>query len=425
MKQASAQFSKMANRAVGKVIQEIVDLVSKPDTISFAGAIPPSDALPADTFKDIMHDILSNRIDVALQYSSTYGLQELREELVAFYQKQNTQISTDELIVVSASQQALDLISKCFIDSGDKVICPLPSYIAAMDTFRSYGAELIGIPMDGEGMRTDILEDRLENFCHIGQKPKFIYLVPDFQNPTGTTTSLERRKAILKLGNKFDVLIVEDSPYRELRYRGTDQPRFLELAGTDKIITIGTFTKLFVPGIRLGWVVAAPNIIEKLMLLKQTTDICSSTLSQLIASEFLKRGLFDEHIKKTKALYQDKQSHMLAMLKKYMPKYVRWTEPEGGLFLFLHLSEDMSARDLLEHAMRRKVAYVPGDVFFCDGSGENTMRLNFSYPTKEQAEEGIKRLAEAIEEYYQNRLNRTQQEHYAPLEDFKSFEQIY
>lgn len=425
MKPASAHFSKMANRAVGKVIQEIVDLVSNPDTISFAGGIPPTEAFPEDSFKEIMQDILVNRIHVALQYSSTYGINELREALVEFYSKQKTVITKDELIVVSASQQALDLISKCFIDSGDKVICPLPSYIAAMDTFRSYGAELIGIPMDSEGMRADILEDRLENFCHIGQKPKFIYLVPDFQNPTGTTTSVNRRKAILNLAIKYDVLIVEDSPYRELRYSGTDQPRFLELAGTDKIITIGTFTKLFVPGIRLGWVVAAPNIIEKLMLLKQTTDICSSTLSQLIASEFLKRGLFDEHIKYTKALYQLKQEHMLSMLQNYMPTYVRWTKPDGGLFLFLHLPAEMSARNLLEYALRRRVAYVPGDVFFCDGSGENTLRLNFSYPSNQQTEEGIKRLAEAIEEYYQNLINRPQQEQYAPLEDFKSFEQIY
>jgi len=425
MKQATAHFSKMANRAGGKVIQEIVELVSKPDIISFAGAIPPEEAFPADTFKEIMHDILETKIGIALQYSSTYGLAELRQELSLYYKKQSTEISPEELLVVSATQQGLDLIAKCFIDSGDKVICQLPSYIGALDTFRSYGADLIGIPMDNEGMRIDILEDRLDSLCHVDQKPKFIYIVPDFQNPSGITTSLNRRKAIVELAKKYDILIIEDSPYRELRYEGEDQPRFLELGGTENVITLGTFTKLFVPGIRLGWVAADREIIEKLMMLKQTTDICSSTLSQLIASEFLRRGLFDNHIKEIKKLYMVKQKNMLKALKEHMPKYVRWTETEGGLFLLLQLSEDMSSRELLEFALRRKVAYIPGDVFYCDGSGENTLRLNYSYPTIDQAEEGIKRLAEAIEEYYQNLLGKPMQEQFIPLEDFKSFEQIY
>lgn len=425
MKQLTSHFSEMANRASGKVIQQIVELVSNPDIISFAGGVPPEKAFPTEEFQKLVNEVLATQGHIALQYCSTYGLDELRVELAKFYKKQNTEISKDELMVVSATQQGLDLISKAFIDSGDKIICQLPSYVAALDTFRSYGAELIGIPMDKEGMRVDILEDRLENFCHIDQKPKFIYIIPDFQNPTGITTSLKRRKEILALAEKYDILVIEDSPYRELRYTGETQPRFLELGGTEKVITLGTFTKLLMPGIRLGWVAAAPEIIEKLMLIKQTTDICSSTLSQLIACEFLKDGRLDAHLEKINNLYQEKQENMLALLDKHMPEYVRWTKPEGGLFLFLHLSENMNSRELLEYAIKRNVAYVPGDVFHCDGSGENTLRLNYSYPTKEQAETGITALAEAIDEYYNNLLNKPSQEQYVPLEDFKSFEQIY
>ncbi len=425
MKQLSLRFSQMANRAEGKIIQQIVELVDNPNVISFAGGLPPEDAFPQEEFKEVMAQVLDGKITKALQYTSTYGFDELRVQISGYYKSQGSPVAFDEILVVSASQQALDLISKCFINPGDKIICQLPSYVCALDTFRSYGAELIGIPMDNEGMRIDILEDRLDNLALAGQAPKFIYIIPDFQNPTGLTTSLERRQKIVTLAQKHNLLIIEDSPNRELRYAGQHQPRFMDLAGTDYVITLGTLTKLFVPGIRIGWVAAAPEIIEKLMLLKQTTDICSSTLSQIVAVEFFKRGLFEGHLEKIKDLYRDKQQNMIDALTAHMPKFVSWTKPEGGLFLFLHLSENMSARHLLEFAVKRHVVFVPGDVFHCDGSGEHTLRLNFSYPSKEMATKGIKRLAEAIDEYYQVLLNRPQQEHYAPLEDFKSFEQIY
>jgi 2-aminoadipate transaminase len=415
----------MANRTTGKAIQEITDLIAKPDIISFAGGLPPEEAFPVDDLNGMICSIIQTNAKQALQYGDTYGLRELRQEIAKNLSREQCPIEASQILIVTAAQQALDLLAKCFINPGDRVVCSLPSYLGGIDTFHSYGAEMVGIPMDDEGMRVDILEDRLDTLIAVGQRPKFIYIVPDFQNPSGITTTLSRRKKIIEVAAHYRVPIVEDSPYSELRYRGENIPRIMELGSTEQVITLGTFSKTFVPGIRLGWIAANQEIIDKLALLKQTTDICTGSLAQCIILEFMKQGKMEVHLKRICGLYHHKRDMMLAALKKYMPNYVRWTEPEGGLFLFVTLPAEMNARELLKIAVHRKVAFVPGEVFFCDGSGTNTMRLNYSYANEQLTDEGIKRLADSIRLYYDNLINLPSVEKLAGLEDLKSFEEIY
>nr|HPI71624.1 PLP-dependent aminotransferase family protein [Tenuifilaceae bacterium] len=304
----------------------------------------------------------------------------------------------NNLVITTASQQALDLIPKIFVNPGDKVICGLPSYLGALSAFSTYGAQMIGIRLDDKGMRADLLEKELEQMKAKGEKPKFIYIIPDFQNPAGITMPESRRLEIIAIARKYDVLIVEDSPYRELRFEGEPQRTMLQLDGTGHVILLGTMSKIFVPGFRMGWVVAHEDVIDKIVMAKQATDLCTSAYLQKIAARYFEKGYFDQNLKKIIDSYRIKRDAMLAAFRKYMPQGVKWTEPEGGLFLFLTLPEHMNAEELFKIAIDQKVAFVLGSVFHCDGSGHNTMRLNFSFMSKEQNEEGVKRLAAAIKQ---------------------------
>ena len=299
-------------------------------------------------------------------------------------------------MITTASQQALDLLPKVFIDPGDKIVCGLPSYLGGISAFSFYGATLEGIELDSHGMRSDLLEDKLKKMKAFGEKPKFIYIIPDFQNPAGITMPESGRQEIIDIARNFDVLLVEDSPYRELRFEGRDQKMIYAMDNSGQVITIGTFSKILAPGFRIGWVIADEAIIDKMVIAKQTADLCTSPFVQKIAARYLESGIFDSHVKKIVSLYREKRDIMLSALNEYMPEGVTWTEPEGGLFLFLTLPEYMDAQELFMQAIEEKVAFVPGTVFFCDGSGTNTMRLNFSFPSKEMNVEGIKRLAKAI-----------------------------
>ena len=255
---------------------------------------------------------------------------------------------------------------------------------------------MVGIKLDEQGMRSDLLEKELAQMKANGKKPKFIYIIPDFQNPAGITMPESRRLEIIELAHRYDVLIVEDSPYRELRFNGQPQRTIYELEGTGQVILLGTMSKIFVPGFRIGWVVAHEDIIDKIVMAKQATDLCTSSYVQKIAAKYIEKGYFDENMKKIIANYRIKRDAMLDAFRKYMPEGVSWTEPEGGLFLFLTLPEHMKSEDLFKIAIEQKVAFVLGHVFHCDGSGQNTMRLNFSFMSKELNEEGVKRLADAV-----------------------------
>ncbi len=391
-------FSNTAKGMKRSAIRELLKLTQRSDIISFAGGLPSPESFPIEQLKQISCEVLDTEGAQALQYGATEGDNRLREILVDLYRKDGLNININNLIITTASQQALDLLPKIFINPGDKIICGLPSYLGGLSAFSTYGAKLVGIKLDEMGMRSDLLEKELAQMKANGEKPKFIYVIPDFQNPAGITMPESRRLEIIELARKYDVLIVEDSPYRVLRFNGEPQRTICQLEGTGQVILLGTMSKLFVPGFRIGWVVAHEDIIDKIVMAKQSTDLCTSAFVQKITAKYFEKGYFEENLKFIIDSYREKRDAMLAAFRKYMPEGVKWTEPEGGLFLFLTLPEHMNAEDLFKIAIERKVAFVLGNVFHCDGSGHNTMRLNFSFMSKEQNEEGVKRLADAIKQ---------------------------
>ena len=389
-------FSSSAKRMRRSAIRELLKLTQKPDIISFAGGLPAPESFPVEELKGIISEMLEKEGRMALQYGATEGDQLLRELLVERYRKQGLKLGLENLIITTASQQALDLLPKIFVDKGDKGICGLPSYLGALQAFVNYGADLVGIPLDDKGMRADLLDKKLAELQKAGTMPKFIYCIPDFQNPAGITMPEERRKEIIAVAQKYDVLILEDSPYREIRFAGKSQPTIYQLADEGRVVLLGTFSKTFAPGFRIGWVIADPQIIDKVVMAKQATDLCTPPFVQRIAARYLEKGYFDKNLTGIIENYKEKRQVMIDSFKKYMPEGVTWTEPEGGLFLFLTLPEYMDAEELFKIAIEEKVAFVLGTTFFCDGTGKNTLRCNFSYMSKEKNEEGVKRLANAI-----------------------------
>jgi len=379
-------------------IRELLKLTQRPEIISFAGGLPSPDTFPIEQLKEITLEVLNEDGASALQYGATEGDPALRAELVKLYKKQNFDIDISNLVITTASQQGLDLLSKVFIDRGDIVICGLPSYLGGLSAFNSYGAEMIGIEFDEHGMRSDRLRKVVEDLTAENKKPKFVYIIPDFQNPAGVTMPDFRRKEIIKIAHEFDLLIVEDSPYKELRFEGEQQTSLYVLDGNGQVITMGTFSKIFVPGFRIGWIIADQAIVDKFVVGKQAADLCTPPFVQKISARYLAKGYFEENLKKTIAMYKEKKALMMKYFDEQMPEGVSWTKPEGGLFLFMYLPKGMDSTKLFERAIKNNVAFVTGDVFHCDGSGKNTLRINFSYSSKDQICEGVKRLAKAIRE---------------------------
>ncbi len=374
-------------------IRELLKLIENPNIISFAGGLPSPDTFPVTELKDIINDVMDNEAHIALQYGSTEGDNLLRTMLVNRYRKQGVDVSLENVIITTASQQGLDLITKIFVDRGDYIIVGLPSYLGGLSAFNSYGANLIGIPMDDEGEDPVIMEAKLKELQAMGKKPKFIYIIPDFQNPAGITMTERRRKEIIGLAHKYDVMILEDSPYRELRYEGEHQKTMYELDGTGQVMLIGTFSKIFCPGYRIGWVIGHPDVLDKIVVSKQATDLCTPAFTQRIVARYMEKGLLDKKIAQIRDMYKVKQQNMLKLLDEHMPEGFTWTHPEGGLFLMVKGPEHINTTELLKTAItEEQVAYVAGGSFFCDGTGKNTMRLNFSYETLAKNEEGIKRL---------------------------------
>ncbi len=394
----SCFYSRNAKNMKRSEIRELLKITRRPDMISFAGGLPASETFPVKELEDISCQLLREKGATALQYGPTEGEPPLREELAKWLSHEKPSIKAANIFITTGSQQGLDIVSKVFLDPNDVVVLELPSYIGGLQTFTSYRAKMIGIPQDSQGMRTDLLEKLLARLAKRNKKPKFIYVVPDFQNPSGVTMSLERRKDLLRLAYEYEVPVVEDSPYRDLRFAGHAVPAIYGLDTENQVIVLGTFSKLLCPGLRLAWIIAPTEWTDKMIVAKQSMDLCSPSYTQLIAAEFLKRGLLKGQIERIRELYSRKREAMLAALEKYMPKGVKWTKPEGGLFLWIQLPKRMSATNLFPKAVENKVAYVIGSAFHCNGRGHNTMRLNFSYPSEQQIDEGIMRLAKMIKE---------------------------
>jgi len=395
-------YSVLASKMEASAIREILKLVQNPEVISLAGGMPDPKTFPIEDIKEITQDVLLKKSAQALQYSSTEGLPELRKYILEYLAKDGNDGELENIIISSGSQQGLDLIGKVFLSPGDIAIVELPSYLAALNAFYSYGGELVGIPMDEDGMRMDILEKKLIQLKNEGKKVKFIYTISNFQNPAGVTMSLARRKKIIEITHKFNVFIVEDNPYEKLRFEGEPIPSIYSLEKNGSVISLGTFSKILCPGLRLAWILGNEEVIRKIAILKQATDLCTSILNQLIASEYCKLGKLEENIESNVQIYKRKRDIMLNALEKYFPKEVSWTKPQGGFFVVATLPEYIDTKKMLKEAIEENVAYVPGGPFFADEKGQNTMRLSFCYPSEEDIDEGIKRIGNLIKKKIKN-----------------------
>lgn len=398
---ASHLFSNTANRMRRSEIRELLKLTSKPDIISFAGGLPAPDLFPIEEFKDISVKVLTENGAKALQYGPTEGDAGLIRELVAFEKRGGVEVTPDQILVTTASQQGLDLVSKVFITEGDTIIVGLPTYLGGLQAFNSYGAEMHGVQLDEAGMKVDALKAKLEQLEIMGKTPRFIYVVPDFQNPSGVTMPKQRRLEVLGLARQYNTMIIEDTPYRELRFAGEDEPPFILLDDEERVVTLHTFSKILIPGFRVGWLITRNKpVMDKLVMGKQPVDLCTASFGQMILAEYMSRGLLEKQIERIREAYKRKRQVILDAFDEYMPKLdgLSWTRPEGGLFLWVRLPEYMNATEMFPKAIDKKVAYVVGTAFHCDEGGANAMRINFSYASTEQIKEGAKRLAELIAE---------------------------
>jgi len=396
IKDLTAFYSKNALNMKRSEIRELLKFTRQPDLISFAGGLPGPETFPVKEIEDICCKMLREKGALALQYGPTEGEKPFREEIAKWLRRENDAVKPDNVLVTAGSQQGLDIISKIFLDPNDIIVVELPTYIGGLQAFTAYRARMIGVPLDDEGMKISLLKDTLTRLAKKGKKPKFIYVVPDFQNPSGITMSLERRKGLLDLAYRYEVPIIEDSPYKDLRYKGTSVPAIHSMDKEDQVIVLGTFSKLLCPGLRLAWIMAPTEWMDRMVVAKQGMDLCCPTFTQLIVAEYMSRGFLPKQVETIRRLYGKKLEAMLKALSDYMPDNVEWSKPEGGLFLWVTLPRKMSANDLFPKAIQNKVAYVVGSAFHCDGKGQNTMRLNFSYSSEQQIDEGIKRLASMI-----------------------------
>ncbi|MGB9978562.1 PLP-dependent aminotransferase family protein [Methanobacterium sp.] len=370
-------------------IREILKVTEDKSIISFAGGLPNPKSFPVTEIGEAVSEVLSQNGDEILQYSTTEGYLPLREYIAERYFKKGLKVSADEILITNGSQQGIDLVSKVFLNKGDKVLVENPTYLAAIQSFGLFEPQFVSVPLLEDGVDIDSLQGILDE-----NKIKLFYSVTNFQNPTGITYSKEKRQKLAEILKNEDTVFVEDNPYGEIRFLGKDIPpvkTYLE----DSVL-FGSFSKIVSPGMRLGWIVANEEIMEKIIIAKQASDLHSNYFTQRAVYQYLTRNNIDEHIEKIKEMYRNQRNLMVSMIEKYFPEHVEYTKPEGGMFLWVTLPEGLSSMDLFELAIKENVAFVPGQAFYVDGSGINSLRLNFSNSNEEQIEEGIKRLGNAI-----------------------------
>jgi len=394
-------LSASARNASRSEIRELLALIARPGMISLAGGLPAPETFPVELLAEIAPRLLREEGGEVLQYGRTEGEPAFLQELVGLLESEGIRGRTPEnLIVTSSSQQALDLVARVFLGPGDVAVMGLPAYLGAIGAFTAAGARLTGVPQDDEGIRTDLLEERLVELRREGNRAKLVYVVPDFDNPTGVTMSRSRREDLLALARDFDFLVVEDGPYRSLRYEGAPVPTIQELDPTGRVLSLFSFSKVLCPGLRLGFAVGDPAAIQSLTVAKQNVDLCTGGLVQALARELVRSGALPGILTSRRARYERGRQAMLAALESEIDPDlgVRWTPPEGGMFVWVRLPASLDAARLLERALARNVAFVTGRSFHCDGSGTNTLRLCFSYPSLDDIREGVSRLGRAIEE---------------------------
>ena len=390
------KFSKDTESFFRSPVRDIFKKVDLNSIYSFAGGYPSAETFPLDDIRRTMSEVIDKYAGKAFQYGATQGVVELREAVANRYG-----VPVERVQITSSSQQGIDVCTRILVDPGDVILTSNPSYLGALQSFCSYRADIRGIAHDKdiERFRRNY-EEVIKDVHAEGKRIRFLYMIPDFQNPSGETLTLEERRMMVDLARRYDFLIVEDSPYRELRYEGISVPTMYSL-DPDRVIHLGSFSKIFAPGFRLGWAIANPDILDKIYVCKQSLDLCPPIFDQYVAAEFLSNGRLDENLVRTIALYKGKRDLMLSLLAEHMPEQVHWTRPEGGLFLFLTMPEDFDAVKFYDKALAAGVAYVAGEFFHPDRSGKNTMRLNFSFMTPERISEGIRLLAELLRHEFQ------------------------
>ena len=395
-------YDKMFSEDVGSFfrspVREIFKRVDLNAIYSFAGGYPSAETFPLEEIRKTMSEVIDKYQGKAFQYGATQGVPELREAVAARYG-----VPVERVQITSSSQQGIDVCTRILVNPGDVVLTSSPSYLGALQSFRSYRADIRGVKhVDCLEEYRQAYEDVLAAVSAEGKRVRFLYMIPDFQNPSGESLSLEERKMLVELAQKHDFLIVEDSPYRELRYEGEDIPTMYSLS-PDRVIHLGSFSKIFAPGFRLGWAIAHPDILDKIYVCKQSLDLCPPIFDQYVAAEFLSSGRLDANLAKSIELYRKKRNLLLNLLEENMPEGVSWTRPEGGLFLFLTMPEGFDAVKFYDTALDAGVAYVAGEFFHPDGSGANTMRMNFSFMSPERITEGVRLLSSLLRNTIQNK----------------------
>lgn len=383
------------------IVREILKITSQPDVISFAGGMPAPELFPLKEIEQACVKVLRKHGSSALQYSISEGYVPLREFIVQKMARYNIMATVDNVLITTGSQQGLDLVARVLVDPGDVIIVEAPTFVGALQSFTAYQASYAGVPLDDEGMMVDVLQQKI-----VETHPKFMYVLPNFQNPAGVTLSKNRRERLVTLAHQYGVPILEDDPYGELRFEGEHLEPLVVLSARQNgqqsgyfegdVIYMSTFSKTLAPGLRLGWVVAPVEVIKKLVQAKQGADLHTSTFDQMMAYEVVSDGFLDEHVKEIKETYRQRRDAMLTAMDQRFPDGTTWTRPQGGLFLWVSLPGGVDCEELIKEAIEQKVAFVPGTAFYADGSGHDSLRLTFATCPSDMIDEGIKRLGKAI-----------------------------
>jgi 2-aminoadipate transaminase len=386
------RMASRTQRMKSSVIRELLKLTMQPDIISFAGGLPAPELFPIREFDEACHYILKTDGQVALQYSPTEGYPPLKEFLAEYMSKYGILVEPDNILIVCGSQQGLDLLGKLFIEEDGCVICSRPTYLGALQAWNAYEAHYCSVDLDDDGM----VVEQIPRIIQAGHKPRFVYVLPNFHNPAGTTLSLERRNLLVEIAREHDLILVEDDPYGELRYEGEDLTPIFRLA-PERTIYLSTFSKTLAPGIRLAWVVAPKPLIQRLVQAKQGADLHTGTFVQMVANDICQRGILKQHVKRLRSVYHERRDAMLDSIAEHWPTEVKYARPAGGLFLWPRVPETIDTQKFLEKAVEEKVAYVPGVAFYPEGEGgQHAMRMNFSNATEEMINEGIHRMGVAL-----------------------------
>ncbi len=391
-------FARRTQGMKSSAMRDLMAITARPEIISLAGGLPDTSTFPAEDVAALMARVAADASARALQYGPTEGMDELKECIVRVMAEEGMDVGIDEILVTTGGQQVIDLVCKTLIDPGDVIVAEAPTYPGAVPTFMSYQADVVQISMDDDGMRVDELEETLDRLDIEGRRPKFIYTIPNFQNPAGVTLSLARRRRLVEVAKERELLVLEDNPYGLLRYEGEPLPTLYALDHGEFVIYLGTFSKILSPGVRIGWTTAPAPVLEKMNLGKQGADLCSSAFSQMFIASYFEHDDWQAYLVTLKDLYRRRRDTMLDALAEHFPREASWTRPQGGLFIWATLPEYIDTTDLLARALQSNVAFVPGRAAYLDGRGGSSMRLNFSGVSDDDIREGIRRIGEVVRE---------------------------